>query len=190
MINSVPELLPIRIIGDKILRQKAAEVAELTDEIRKFIKNLIHTMYIEDGIGLAAPQVGRSLRIFVVDPYWYKEGYDKNPRVMINPRFLEFSGEETEEEGCLSLPEIYGPVSRAEKVVIEGLNENFEKIQVEAEDLFARSLQHENDHLDGILFIDKVPTFKRMILNKKVMELQKMTNEKGENIKRPQNEDQ
>ena len=184
MKSNEPELLSIRIIGDKVLRQKAKEVKELTDDVKKLIKDLVHTMYIEDGVGLAAPQVGRLMRIFVVDPYWYREGYERNPRIFINPKFVEFSGEVTEEEGCLSLPGIYGPVSRAERVIIEGLNENFERIRIQSDGLFARSLQHENDHLDGILFIDKVPTIKKMILNKKVRELKKMTDSKGDNIKR------
>ncbi|MDP8210796.1 MAG: peptide deformylase [Candidatus Stygibacter australis] len=184
------EVLPIRIIGDKVLRRKADEVAELTDEIRKFIKDLTLTMYEDDGVGLAAPQVGRSLRIFVVDPYWYREGHQKNPLVLINPHFVEFSGEEEEEEGCLSLPEIWGKVTRAERVVIEGLNENFEPVRYEAEGFFARSLQHENDHLDGILFIDKIPPLQRVRFARKIKELKSTTNEEGVNIKQKQHEDQ
>ncbi len=185
-----PELLPIRIIGDKTLRQKGQDVSELNDEILKFIRDLTYTMYEEDGVGLAAPQVGKSLRIFVVDPYWYREGHEPNPRVLINPKFLEFSGESQEEEGCLSLPGIYGKMTRAEKVVIEALNEKFELVKYEAEGLFARSLQHEYDHLDGILFIDKIPPLQRVIFNKKVIELKSNTDEHGVNIKQKQHEDQ
>ncbi len=185
-----PELLPIRIIGDKILRQKGQEVSELNDEILKFITDLTHTMYEEDGVGLAAPQTGRSLRIFVVDPYWYREGHKRNPLVLINPKFLEFSGESQEEEGCLSLPGIYGKVTRAENVVIEALNEKFEPIKYEAEGIFARSLQHEYDHLDGILFIDKIPPLQRVVFNKKITELRSTTDENGVNIKQKQHEDQ
>ncbi|MCF7911011.1 MAG: peptide deformylase [Candidatus Cloacimonetes bacterium] len=184
------ELLPIRVIGDKVLRQKAVEVTELTDEIRKFIRDLTLTMYADDGVGLAAPQVGKSLRIFVVDPYWYREGHQKNPRVLINPQFVEFSGEDQDEEGCLSLPGIWGKVTRASKVVIEGLNENFESVRYEAEGFFARSLQHENDHLDGILFIDKIPPLQRVKFARKVKELKSTTNAEGVNIKQKQHEDQ
>jgi peptide deformylase len=187
--NFEPLRLPVRIVGDKILRQKAKEIKQITPEIEDFIKNLTHTMYEDDGVGLAAPQAGKSWRIFVVDPYWYREGHSRKPLVFINPRFREFSGEAQEEEGCLSLPGLYGKVTRAEKVVIEGLNEKFEPVKMEADGLFARSLQHENDHLDGILFIDKIPTLQRAMLNKKITELMSTTNEKGENIKYTQHED-
>lgn len=181
------ELLPIRVIGDEVLRQKAKPIKELTEEIRKFIRDLTYTMYEEDGVGLAAPQVGKSWRLFVVDPNWYREGYNKAPRVLINPEIKKLSGEEQGEEGCLSLPGLYGRVNRAEKVVIEGLNEEFEPVRYEAEGFFARSLQHENDHLDGILFVDILAPLQKIMLNKKIAELKKTTKE-GVNIKQKEHE--
>lgn len=180
--NHEAKLLPVRIIGDKVLRAKAQEIPELTDEIKQFIKDLTYTMYEEDGVGLAAPQVGKSWRIFVVDPYWYREGHGKDPKVFINPVLKNFSGEEVGEEGCLSVPGIYGKVPRAEKIVIEGLDENFQKVSIEATGFFARSLQHEFDHLEGILFIDKIPPLQRIMMNKNINELKKTTTKEGVNI--------
>ena len=160
MKESKPELLPIRIYGDKTLRQKAEPVAEITPEIRQFIDDLTFTMYETDGVGLAAPQVGVSKRIFVVDAFWFKEEGKKNPVVLINPEFIEFEGVKEMEEGCLSLPEIWDKVVRADKVIIRGLNEKGEMVQYEADELFARALQHEFDHLEGILFVDKLSKLK------------------------------
>ena len=171
-------ILPIKVYGEEVLRLKAKPVTELTDEIRQFIADLTETMYVKDGVGLAAPQVGRSLRIFVVDPFWFQEGNEKNPVILINPEFKEFEGEETMEEGCLSLPDIYAKVTRAERVIIEGYNENWEKVSIEAEDLFARALQHENDHLDGILFIDKVSRIKRISFLKELKKLERSVQNK------------
>ncbi|MFC1887489.1 peptide deformylase [Candidatus Cloacimonadota bacterium] len=166
------KILPIKIYGEEVLRLKSEPVIELNDEIRQFIADLTETMYKKDGVGLAAPQVGRSLRIFVVDPFWFQEGNKKDPLILINPEFIEFEGEESLEEGCLSLPDIYAKVNRAQKVIIEGFNENWEKVRIEAEDLFARALQHENDHLDGILFIDRVPKLKRIPFLKDLKQLE------------------
>jgi len=179
-----PDLLPIRIYGDETLRKTAKPVAKITTEIREFIDDLVYTMYEKDGVGLAAPQVGRSLRIFVVDPFWFQEGGEKNPVVLVNPEFLEFEGQVESEEGCLSLPEIYETVMRAKKATIEGLNENGDKVHYEAEGLFARALQHENDHLDGILFTDKVPKLKKILLRKKLNELKSTTDDNGINVRK------
>jgi len=176
------ELLHIRIYGDKVLRQVAEPVAEITEKIKDFINDLILTMYEKDGVGLAAPQVGRSIRIFVVDPFWFKENGEKNPVVLINPEFIEFEGRINSEEGCLSLPDVYENVSRAKKVIIKGLNPEGKEIKIETDGLFARSLQHEYDHLEGILFIDKVPKLKRILHIKKLNELKKTTDENGVNI--------
>jgi peptide deformylase len=177
-----PDLLPIRLYGDRTLRKTAEPVSDITSEIREFIDDLVYTMYEKDGVGLAAPQVGRSLRIFVIDPFWFQEGGEKNPKVLVNPEFLEFEGQTESEEGCLSLPEIYEKVMRARKVIINGLNENGEKVHYEAEGLFSRALQHENDHLDGILFTDKVPKLKKILLRKKLNNLKRTTDENGINV--------
>ncbi len=176
------EILPIRIYGDKTLREVAEPVDEITEDIQEFIEDLTYTMYEKDGVGLAAPQVGRSLRIFVIDPFWFKEGGKKNPIVLINPEFIEFKGEVDSEEGCLSLPEIYDKVKRADKVVIKGLNEKGKEVKYDAEGLFSRSLQHEFDHLEGVLFIDKIPKLKKIVHMKKLSDLKKTTDENGINV--------
>jgi len=182
MKNRKPNSLRIRIYGDKTLRKIAKPVTEFTEDIKDFISDLVYTMYEKDGVGLAAPQVGRSLRIFVVDPFWFKEEGKKNPLVLVNPEFKEFRGEIESDEGCLSLPNIFEPVKRAETVIIEGLNEKGKTVRYEAEDLFARALQHENDHLDGILFVDKIPKLKRMFLKKKLHDMENRTDKNGVNI--------
>ncbi len=182
MRNQKPNNLHIRLYGDKTLREVAKSVTEFTDEIKNFIDDLVFTMYEKDGVGLAAPQVGRSFRIFVIDPFWFNDEGKKNPLVLINPEFKEFQGEVESEEGCLSLPGIFESVKRAEKVIIEGLNEKGEKVRYEADGLFSRALQHEYDHLNGILFVDKVPKLKRIFLKKKLHELQSTTDENGKNI--------
>ena len=176
------KILPIKIYGDKTLRRFAEPVEKLTDKIKDFIADLTFTMYEKEGVGLAAPQVGRLLRIFVVDPFWFTEGNEKKPVVLINPKFLEFEGQIESEEGCLSFPDIYEKVMRAKKVVIESLDEKGEKVRYEADELFARVLQHEYDHLDGILFIDKMSKLRKMFIKKKLNVLQKTTNKDGVNI--------
>jgi len=176
------QLLKIRIYGDKTLKKVADSVEEITPDLKKFIENLTYTMYLTDGIGLAAPQVGISLRIFVVDPYWYKEEKKKNPRIFINPEFIEFEGESTAEEGCLSLPNIYEKVNRAQKVVISALDEYGKRFTLEAEDMFARVLQHEFDHLEGVLFVEKIPKLRQVFIKKKLKELERSTDENGVNI--------
>ena len=182
MKDNRPEILPIRIYGDKVLRQRSEPVQKITPEIQEFIADLVHTMYETDGIGLAANQVGRALRIIAVDAFWFKENGKKNPVVLINPEFIEFDGSTDMEEGCLSLPDIYEKVPRAEWVKIRGLNEKGEQMEYEGEGLFARALQHEYDHLDGILFIDKISKLKKMMLKKKLNDLQSTTYEDGVNI--------
>ncbi len=176
------KLLQIRIYGDAVLRKVAEPVTEITEELKEFIDDLIFTMYEKDGVGLAAPQVGKSVRIFVVDPFWVREDRKKNPIVLINPEFVKFEDKITSEEGCLSLPEVFEKVMRAKRVVIKGLNLEGNEIQIEADGLFSRSLQHEYDHLDGILFIDKVPKLKRILHSKKLKELKKTTTKNSVNV--------
>ncbi|MDO9576318.1 MAG: peptide deformylase [Candidatus Cloacimonadales bacterium] len=182
MKNNLPEILPIRIYGDRVLRHIAEPVAEITPELQEFIADLVHTMYETDGVGLAATQVGRSLRIIAVDAFWFKENGKKDTVVLINPEFIEFDGSSELEEGCLSLPDIYEKVPRAEWVKIRGLNEIGEQVEYEGGGLFARALQHEYDHLDGVLFIDKTSKLKKMMLKKKLNDLQSTTDENGVNI--------
>ena len=132
---------------DPVLRQKAEPVTQVTKRIRRLIKDMLETMYSANGVGLAAPQVGVSERIIVVD-------VGEGPVALINPEINEASGKEIDVEGCLSVPETFGYVERAEEVVVTGLNESGRSTRIRAEGLFARALQHEIDHLDGVLFID------------------------------------
>ncbi|MBO8158519.1 peptide deformylase [Thermosyntropha sp.] len=135
-------------VPNEVLRTKAKEVTRINDGLLRLLENMKDTMYEFDGIGLAAPQIGVLKRVIVVDP-------GDNYMELINPEIIYKEGEQTGREGCLSIPGVYGKVSRAKKVIVKALNRHNETITVEAEDLLARVLQHEIDHLDGILFIDK-----------------------------------
>lgn len=138
----------IRKIGDPVLRTKAKEVTEVNDQLRQLIKDMFETMYDAPGAGLAAPQVGISKRVVVID-------VDDNPMALINPVIVEMKGSQSGEEGCLSLPGEWYPVERAEYVRVRAINEQGEEFEVEGDGWLARALQHEIDHLEGILFIDR-----------------------------------
>lgn len=135
-------------LGDEILRKKCRPVGEVTERIQTLVDDMIETMHDANGVGLAAPQVGVMRRIFVVD-------IGEGPIVLINPEIIEMSGEQTGEEGCLSLPGKAGTVTRANYVKIKGLDREGNEQVYEGTELLARAFQHENDHLDGILYIDK-----------------------------------
>jgi peptide deformylase len=135
---------------DPLLRKQAKPVKEVDDKVIKIIDDMFETMYATDtGVGLAAPQVGILKQIIVIDTQ------DEEPFALINPEIISSEGETDSEEGCLSCPEEYGIVKRAEKVKVKALNENGEEIEIEAEGFLAIVLQHEIDHLKGVLFIDK-----------------------------------
>lgn len=138
--------------GDEILRKRSREVDVIDDRIIVLLKDMAETMYNANGVGLAAPQVGVLRRIIVID---IGEGLLE----LINPKIISESGKQIEVEGCLSLPNLLGEVERPEKVVVEALNSQGERIKVEGEGLLAVALCHEIDHLDGILFKDKVIRF-------------------------------
>ncbi|MBM4403394.1 MAG: peptide deformylase [Candidatus Cloacimonetes bacterium] len=177
-----PGLLPVRIIGDNVLRIKAEEVKEITPEIIDFIGDLTHTMYQRDGIGMAAPQAGRSLRVFVIDTDWSKDDKVPNPRVMINPEILEASGETENEEGCLSLPGIYAKVTRPSRIRYSFTDLEGNHHEETAEGWEAVVIQHEYDHLYGILFTDKLRMLTRLTLRSRLKELESMA-VNGENIR-------
>lgn len=177
-----PNLLQVRLIGDKTLTQVAKPVGEITPEILGFAQDLTYTMYEKDGVGLAAPQVGVSIRMFVIDPFWDGEEIEKKPLVLINPKFIRFEGEVDSEEGCLSIPGIFETVKRAEIVEIEGLNLKGKTVRYKADKLFGRALQHECDHLDGILFTEKLSKMKKIMIKKKLKALMSTTDENGVNI--------
>lgn len=143
-------LLKIREIGDPVLRSKAKEIDEVNKKTNDLIDNMFETMYEEDGVGLAAPQVGMLKRIAVVD---IREG---NKVVLINPEIIEEEGKAIMEEGCLSIPGETGDVIRAEKIKVKSLDREGSQIEFEAEGFEARAIQHEIDHLNGVLFVDKI----------------------------------
>jgi peptide deformylase len=153
--------LEVRILGDPVLRQKAEPVTAITPELRSLIADMFDTMYAEEGVGLAAPQVGVSDRVIVVDPH----DDETQPFALINPEILDASKEtEKNEEGCLSIPGVRDMVERSSRVRVRGLSEQGEIREFDAEGLLSRILQHEVDHLDGILFFDRVGPLKRKML--------------------------
>lgn len=147
-------LLQIHVLGSPILREHAKPVQEVTDELRRLSDDMFETMYAAQGIGLAAPQVGRTERMFVCD-------VDGARYTFINPELVHAEGSAKAEEGCLSIPEIFGEVVRPASVRMRGLDLEGNPFEVEATDLLARCLQHELDHLNGRLFIDHLGMFKR-----------------------------
>ncbi len=155
----------IRIYGDPILRQKAKKVEVIDDNLNEILDEMIETMYLGDGVGLAAPQVGLSLRMFVMD-------VGNGPRKIINPEILKYSEEkEIAEEGCLSLPDIFEDVERSVWIEVRFQDESGNWHEERLEGYEARVFQHEYDHLDGILFIDRLSPAKRALLKPKLMEL-------------------
>lgn len=151
---------------DKTLRNKAKPVAELDETVLKQLDDMAETMYNAPGVGLAAPQVGISKRLIVMDVS--SEGEPKKLIKLINPEIIEYYGEESGEEGCLSLPGEYAEVKRAEKIIYRAMDENGQEYEEEASGLIARVIQHEVDHLDGVLFIDKLSSLKRDMIKKRI----------------------
>ena len=147
-------LLDIHLLGSPILRQETIVVPEVTDQLRRLIDDMFETMYAARGIGLAAPQVGRRERIAVVD-------VEGSVHALVNPEIVASEGTQRGEEGCLSIPEIYGDVDRAMRVVVRALDRNGARFEVEGTELLARCFQHEIDHLHGRLFIDYLSVLKK-----------------------------
>ena len=164
-------LRPILRLGDSILIEPTKPVEAITPEIDKLIDDMIETMYAAPGIGLAAPQVGASLKLFVIDL-----SLGKDPaalHVMINPEFVERDGMQLEEEGCLSLPGFTSTVARPKRVVVKGRNRDLEEYTIEGAGLLARALQHEVDHLNGCLFVDRLRGISRDLILRKIKKLSK-----------------
>jgi len=160
---------PILKYGDSTLQQKASNVATITPDIERLIDDMIDTMYAAPGVGLAAPQIGVPLRIFVVD---VSVGRDPEGLiVMINPQFVVREGMQLEEEGCLSLPGFEATVVRPTRAVVKGLDRDGNEHQREGTGLLARAFQHEMDHLDGRLFIDHLRGIKRDVIVRKIKKL-------------------
>ena len=140
--------------GEKTLREPSKEVHKVSKKVQELVQDLLDTMYAKNGVGMAAPQIGTNLRVFVVDVS--KNDEPLNPIVFINPKIIKKSGSCVAQEGCISFPEAYTDVKRYENVTVKALDRNGRPFIIEAKDgeLLARAIQHENDHLDGILFID------------------------------------
>jgi peptide deformylase len=156
---------------DPVLAKPGAPVTVFDDGLRQLVREMFESMYAAQGIGLAAPQISISQRITVIDTSFRKDPKDKI--VLINPEVVETSGKQVEEEGCLSLPDIREKVQRAAKVKVKAQNEHGEWFEVDGEELLARALLHEIDHLNGILFIDRISRLKRELVLRKIKKLQK-----------------
>eukprot|EP00752_Nemacystus_decipiens_P017406 g15601.t1 len=165
-------ILPILVAPHPVLKRKAEPVTAVTDEERRLLDDMLETMYDAPGIGLAAPQVGVSKRMLVVDVA--REGEAPQPMKLINPEILERSDDlAAYEEGCLSFPEQFAEVKRPARVRIAYLDETGEAREIEAEGLLATCLQHEIDHLDGVVFVDHISQLKRTMILRKLQKLKK-----------------
>ena len=163
---------PIVKYGEKILQERSTAVAQITSETQTLIDHMIETMYAAPGIGLAAPQIGVPLRIFVVD---LSVGHKPEDLiVVINPEFIELGGKQREEEGCLSLPGFTATVERPARVIMKGLDRNGDEQTFEGTELLARAFQHEMDHLDGKLFVDRLMGIKRHLILRKIQKLRRI----------------
>jgi len=168
---------PVTVYGDPLLRKKAKEINKDYPNLQEVIENMWETMYYSDGVGLAAPQVGMSIRMFVVDA---SSGADEEPeladfkKVFINPEIIETDGEEwVMNEGCLSLPEIREDVTRPDEVTIRWFDENFEEHEETFKGFAGRVIQHEYDHLEGILFVDHLSPLRKRLLKSKLLNISK-----------------
>jgi peptide deformylase len=164
--------LGITKYGAEVLRKVAEPIEEINDEIIKIINDMLETLYAsKDGVGLAAPQIGISKRIIIIDTD--PSDASSKPIVLINPEIVEKEGESVAEEGCLSVPDIRADVKRCEKVVVEGLDHEGNKIRVEGTGLLARVFQHEIDHINGTLFIDHISKLKQQLIKKRLHKIEK-----------------
>ena len=172
---------PIIAYGDPVLRKKAVEIDEDYPDLNLLLEDMFETMYNSQGVGLAAPQIGLSIRLFIIDASLFVdddeedlEGLKDFKRVIINPIIIEETGTEWKfEEGCLSIPGIREDVSRQPDIIVEYYNENFELIEEKLSGLAARVVQHEYDHIEGILFTDKINPLKKQLLKGKLSDITK-----------------
>lgn len=153
-------ILDIRVLGDPILREQTKPVETITDDVRQLIDDMFETMHAAEGLGLAAPQVGRSERIAIME-------VDEEEYVLINPEIVSKEGSERGEEGCLSIPNLMGHVDRSAHIVVRATDQHGEEYELEASGILARCIQHEVDHLHGKLYIDYLSILKRRALAKK-----------------------
>ncbi len=187
-------ILPIVAYGDPILKKKAEEIEEGHSNLKKLIKSMFDTMYKARGVGLAAPQIGKSIRLFIVDASPFAEGEDGDPscegfiRTFINPIIFEESGEEWGmEEGCLSIPGIREEVFRKPNLKIEYFDENWDLYEEELTGFPARVVQHEYDHIEGTLFTDKIKPQRKTLLQSRLNDITKGEIESTYRMKFPKN---
>jgi peptide deformylase len=152
---------------DKHLREVSRPIAEVTDEVRVLASDLLDVMYDEPGIGLAAPQAGEAIRLIVLDTQWTEEGAERDPLVLVNPEIQQSEGKLVWKEGCLSVPNFEAEVERAERVRLCARDLEGQEVAIDATGLLAVCLQHEVDHLDGVLFIDRISRLKRNLYAQK-----------------------
>lgn len=164
-------ILEIRKYPDEILKKKAEKIETLDGNLQRLIEDMIETMYKANGIGLAAPQVGISKRLIIVDTSPRQE--NQSLIVLINPEIIQSEGEILSEEGCLSLPGFLTRLKRKERVLVRGTDRKGKEIEIEAEGLLARALQHEIDHLEGTLLIDRISPLKRELFRRKYLKSKK-----------------
>ena len=177
-------ILPIVAYGENILKTKAVNITSGYPELKKLINDMWETMYNANGVGIAAPQIGKSIRLFVIDASPFSEDKEisddeistlKNfKKVFINPEIIHETGDEWNfMEGCLSIPNIREDIKRKEKITIKYYNESFEEIVLDLQGLAARVVQHEYDHIEGVLFIDKLSSLKKKLLKGKLNDISK-----------------
>ena len=177
-------ILPIVAYGENILKTKAVNISSGYPELKKLINDMWETMYNANGVGIAAPQIGKSIRLFVIDASPFSEDKEisddeistlKNfKKVFINPEIIDETGDEWNfMEGCLSIPNIREDIKRKEKITIKYYNESFEEIELDLEGLAARVVQHEYDHIEGVLFTDKLSSLKKKLLKGKLNDISK-----------------
>ncbi len=162
-------LLKIRTYGDPVLREKCKKVERIDGSVKKLISDMLETLKSVGGIGLSANQVGKSQRIFVVDRSRFL--LDETPLVVINPEIIEKKGEQTAEEGCLSVPGIWSDITRPLKIRIKGIDLNEKQIEITGEGILSRVLSHEIDHLDGLFFVDRLRSIEKRLLSKKLKQI-------------------
>ena len=164
--------LQLRYYGDPVLRKRAEPVTEITDAERQLAVQMLETLYATgNGIGLAATQVGVLKRLIIVD-IGEEDDEAYEPLVLFNPELMSVDGEIVVEEGCLSIPDVTAEVKRPEKIVVEGMDVQNELVRMEADGLLARVLQHEIDHLNGVLFMDRISGLKRQLLKEELLKIQ------------------
>jgi peptide deformylase len=162
---------PLTYIGNPVLRTRTEPVTEITDEIRALIRDMYETMHAANGVGLAANQVGVGLRIAVLGIPGERDD-EVTHLTMINPEFSDPRGNQNGDEGCLSIPGLFEPLRRAKQVTLRAYNEKLEAYTLECEGLFARAVQHECDHLNGLLFVDRLSALKRGRLRRELRSIE------------------